>query len=69
MVFLLHRYGLGGKKLGLGAVMGRFPDVKTDGKLLFETSRLRVRQLVVADEASMYSVYGDPIAARWVDDG
>ena len=49
--------------------MGRFPGVKTAGKLLFETARLRVRRLVAADEASMYSVYGDPIAARWIDDG
>ena len=43
--------------------------MKMDGKLLFEMPRVRVRQVVGADEVSMYSVYGDPVAARWVDDG
>lgn len=37
--------------------------------ILFETERLRVRRIDPADEDAMYAVYGDPIAARWVDDG
>ena len=36
---------------------------------LFETERLRVRRIGPSDEAMMFAVYRDPIAARWVDDG
>ena len=37
--------------------------------VLFETQRLRVRQIDLADEPMMYAVYSDPVAARFVDDG
>jgi len=36
---------------------------------LFETSRLKLRRITAADFDDMMAVYGDPIAARWVDDG
>ena len=38
-------------------------------EMLFDTDRVIVRRLGAADEDAMYSVYSDPIAARWVEDG
>lgn len=38
-------------------------------ELLFETARLRVREIERADADAMYAVYGDADAMRWVDDG
>lgn len=38
-------------------------------EVLFETPNLQIRKLVPADFEDMYSVYSDPLAMRWVDDG
>lgn len=37
--------------------------------LLYTTARLWVRALTIADVDDLYAVYGDPVGARWVDDG
>lgn len=36
---------------------------------MFETARVRVRQLTSNDVDDMHAVYGDAEAMRWVDDG
>ncbi|MDB4474056.1 GNAT family N-acetyltransferase [Opitutaceae bacterium] len=36
---------------------------------LFETDRLWIRQIDMADEPAMFAVYSDPVGARFVDDG
>jgi [ribosomal protein S5]-alanine N-acetyltransferase len=37
--------------------------------MLYQTNRLRARQLSVADYAAMFEVYSDAAAMRWVGDG
>ncbi|MBT8145559.1 MAG: GNAT family N-acetyltransferase [Gammaproteobacteria bacterium] len=36
---------------------------------LFETARLQIREINSSDFDEMMTVYGDPVAMRWVDDG
>lgn len=36
--------------------------------IVFRTERLSICRIVASDAEYMFSVYGDPVAARWVDD-
>jgi RimJ/RimL family protein N-acetyltransferase len=39
------------------------------GEPLFETARLACRKWRTTDVDALFEVYGDPVGARWVDDG
>lgn len=43
--------------------------VNPAGRILFETERLRVRQLTTDDAEAMFAIYGDAEIAQWVGDG